>query len=229
MPRYLDLSHDIFDGMVTYPGLPSPSIGTVLSREESRGRYAAGVEFHIGSITLCTNTGTYLDTPAHRYGDGFDLTGLPLASCVDLPAVVIDIPPGSPHDAEPFGFGPEHLGLEGLAGTAVLLRTGWSRHWGTADYVANRHPYLTAAGTRALVDAGVTLVGIDSLNIDGTVGTDRPAHSGLLAAGIPIVEHLTGLEALPTRGARFTAVPIKVAGLGTFPVRAFATLPDDPA
>ncbi len=226
MVRFIDLSHDIHDGMITYPGLPVPTTATVLSREESRGRYAPGVEFHIGSITLCTNTGTYLDTPAHRYGDGFDLTGLPLASCVDLPAVVIDLPSDAP--AGPFGFGPALFEGRRIGGAAVLLRTGWSRYWGTPEYVSDQHPYLTAAGTAALVDAGAALVGIDSLNIDSTVGKDRPAHSGLLAAGIPIVEHLTGLESVPGSGACFTAVPIKVAGLGTFPVRAFATVPDRP-
>ena len=224
VPTFVDLSHTIHDGMVTYPGLPPAELGTVLSREESRGRYAPGVEFHIGTATLCTNTGTYLDTPAHRYEDGWDLTGLPLERCVDLPAVVVDIPAGAPE--RPFGFGASHLhGLE-LSGAAVLLRTGWSDHWGTDTYGSPDHPYLSAEGTDALVESGAVLVGIDSLNLDSTVGNDRPAHSGLLAAGIPIVEHLTGLSGLPTTGARFTAVPIKVAGLGTFSVRAFATIAD---
>ncbi len=226
MPTYVDLSHTIHNGMVTYPGLPAAELGTVLSREESRARYAAGVEFHIGTATLCTNTGTYLDTPAHRYEDGWDLTGLPLDRCVDLPTVVVDIPADVTN--RPFGFAASHLdGLE-LAGAAVLLRTGWSEHWGTDAYASSDHPYLTAEGTAALVGAGATLVGIDSLNIDSTVGDDRPAHSGLLAAGIPIVEHLTALSGMPATGARFTAVPIKVAGLGTFSVRAFATIARPP-
>ena len=224
MTTYLDLSHTIHDGMTTYPGLPVPALGTVLSREDSRGRYENGAEFHIGSITMCTNTGTYLDTPSHRYEDGWDLSGLPLDRCVDLPVVVVDIP--STDVDEPFGFGSEHLAGVAVAGAAVLLRTGWSRHWGTPAYLTNQHPYLTAAGTTALVEGGAVLVGIDSLNIDGTEGMDRPAHSGLLAAGIPIVEHLTNLDALPLTGARFSAVPIKVAGLGSFPVRAFAAIPD---
>lgn len=224
MVTYIDLSHTIHHGMTTYPGLPVPEVGTVLSREDSRGRYANGAEFHIGSLTLCTNTGTYLDTPSHRYEDGWDLRALPLDRCVDLPAIVIDPPSPVGRDPEPFGFGPEQFEGHALAGAAVLLRSGWSRHWGTPDYLGDRHPYLTSAGTQALVEAGVVLVGIDSLNIDTTVGTDRPAHTGLLAAGIPIVEHLTGLDALPSTGARFTAVPIKVAGLGSFPVRAFASI-----
>jgi kynurenine formamidase len=226
MTVFIDLSHEIHHGMVTYPGLPAAAISTVMSREESRSRYAPGVEFHIGSATLCTNTGTYLDTPAHRYEDGWDLTGLPLDRCADLPAVLIDVPAGE--EARPFGFTAAHFEGRDLAGTAVLLRTGWSERWGTAAYAGNDHPFLSASGTDALVSAGVTLVGIDSLNIDSTVGGERPAHSGLLAAGIPIVEHLTGLDALPTSGARFFAVPIKVAGLGTFAVRAFATIADAP-
>lgn len=222
MATFIDLSHTITDGMITYPGLPAPRLGTVLSREASRGRYAPGVEFHIGSIELCTNTGTYLDTPSHRYADGWNLARLPLDRCVDLPLVVIDLPAGT---ASPYGFGPvDFRGLD-IAGAAVILRTGWSRHFGTADYVATGHPFLSKAGTDALVAAGVTLVGIDALNIDSTIGADRPAHTGLLAAGIPIVEHLTNLAALPLAGARFTAVPIKIEGLGTFPVRAFATIP----
>ncbi len=231
MPTFVDLSHEIHHGMVTYPGLPAAELGTVLSREESRARYAPGVEFHIGSATLCTNTGTYLDTPAHRYEDGWDLTGLPLERCADLPAVVVDIPadPGGRAERQPpFGFDATHFNGLALTGAAVLLRTGWSEHWGTDAYAADHHPYLTAEGTEALVDAGVALVGIDSLNIDSTVGNDRPAHSGLLAAGIPIVEHLTRLAELPALGARFHAVPIKVAGLGTFAVRAFAVIADRP-
>lgn len=227
MSTFIDLSHEIHDGMVTYPGLPAVEVTTVLSREDSRGRYAPGVEFHIGSATLCANTGTYLDTPAHRYADGYDLTGLPLERCADLPAVVVDLPAGE--DGIGFGFGPEHLAGAALEGAAVLLRTGWSDRWGTDAYAAQDHPYLSGPGTDALVAAGAALVGIDSLNIDSTVGTDRPAHSGLLAAGIPIVEHLTGLAALPSTGARFSAVPIKVGGLGTFAVRAFASVPDQPA
>ncbi len=224
MPTFVDLSHEIHHGMVTYPGLPAAEVTTVLSREDSRARYAPGVEFHIGSATLCTNTGTYLDTPAHRYEHGWDLTGLPLSSCADLPAVVVDRPAGA--SEAPFGFGPEHFAGRRLTGAAVLLRTGWSDRWGTDAYAGSDHPFLTAAGTDALVAAEVALVGIDALNVDSTVGNDRPAHSGLLAAGIPVVEHLTGLDRLPATGARFTAVPIKVAGLGTFAVRAFAVIPD---
>ena len=224
MPTFVDLSHEIRQGMVTYPGLPAAEVSTVLSREESRARYAPGVEFHIGSATLCTNTGTYLDTPAHRYADGWDLTGLPLERCADLPAVVVDPPLGTRE--RPFGFEPAAFAGLALGGAAVLLRTGWSDHWGSDAYFADDHPFLSAAGAQALVAAGVALVGIDSLNLDSTVGNDRPAHSRLLAAGIPIVEHLTALGALPASGARFSAVPIKVAGLGTFAVRAFATIAD---
>jgi arylformamidase len=221
MARLIDLSHDITDGMQTYPGLPVPRTATVLSREDSRSRYAEGTEFHIGSVELCTNTGTYLDTPFHRYADGHDLTGLELGRCADLPATVIHVGRGSA------GVEPDVLGDIDLEGHAVLFDTGWSRHWGSEEYFSNSHPYLTEATVDALIEAGAALVGIDSLNIDSTIGGERPAHTKLLAAGIPIVEHLTNLSELPTTGACFTAVPPKIAGLGTFTVRAFAIVPDD--
>jgi arylformamidase len=217
MGTFIDLSHDLTEGMVTYPGLPVPRYGTVLSREDSRGRYDTGVEFHIGTVELCTNTGTYLDTPYHRYADGHDLAALPLERCADLPAVVIRTD-GAPLDDAA-------VRAVDVRGTAVLVHTGWDVHWGTEQYLAKDHPYVTPAAVQALVAGGATLVGIDSLNIDSTVGGDRSAHSLLLGAGIPIVEHLTNLASVPDRGARFTAVPPKFAGLGTFTVRAFATVP----
>jgi kynurenine formamidase len=220
MATYFDLSHDVRDGMVTYPGLPVPRIGAVLTREASRGRYAEGTEFDISSIEMCSNTGTYLDTPFHRYADGHDLSGLPLDRCADLPAVVVDATAIGPAiDATVFG-----TQLDRLHGAAVLVHTGWDRHWGAAAYLGADHPYLTESAVRALVGAGVALVGIDSLNIDDTVGGERPAHTLLLAAGIPIVEHLTNLGSLPPEGGRFSAVPVKVVGMGTFPVRAYAVV-----
>jgi len=212
----IDLSHDIRDGMVTYPGLPAPRVGTVLSREASKDKYAPGTEFHIGSIEMCTNTGTYLDTPFHRYHDGPDLTGLELARCADLPALVV-------RSSGP-AIGPEAFAGLGFRGHAVLVHTGWDRHFGTDAYLSGPHPHLTESAVRVLVDGGATLVGIDSLNIDATSTGERPAHTLLLAAGIAIVEHLTNLGAVPDSGARFTAAPIKVAGLGTFSVRAFASV-----
>ncbi len=220
MSTLIDLSHNVTEGMQTYPGLPVPRYGSVLTRENSRGKYAPGVEFTIGSVELCTNTGTYLDTPFHRYADGHDLAQLPLGACVDLRLVLIE---------HPTGGAPASL-LDGLdvTGAAVVFRTGWSIHWGTDRYFANDHPYVTAECSQRLVDQGAVLVGIDSLNIDGTAGSDRPAHSLLLSAGIPIVEHLTNLDSVPVSGARFTAVPVKMVGLGTFPVRAFATVPSRP-
>jgi kynurenine formamidase/predicted enzyme related to lactoylglutathione lyase len=215
MARYVDLSHDVRDGMLTYPGLPAPRLGSVLTREASRGRYDEGVEFDIGSIELCTNTGTYLDTPFHRYADGHDLTGLLLERCVDLPAVVVRVD----HPA----IGPGDI-PEGIEGAALLLHTGWSEHFGTERYFDKSHPYLTPEAVDVVLARGAVLVGIDSLNIDSAAGGNRTAHTKLLAADIAIVEHLTNLAELPQRGARFTAVPVKVAGLGTFPVRAFATV-----
>jgi kynurenine formamidase len=208
--QLLDLSHTVSDGMITYPGLPGPAISDHLSREASRERYAPGTEFQIGRIDMVANTGTYLDTPAHRFPDGFDLASVPIEQVALLPGVVVD------------GVDPATLaGLE-LAGRAVLFRTGWDRHWGTDAYGAAGHPFLPPETTEALLAGGAALVGIDSVNIDGTETGDRPVHTALLGAGILIVEHLTGLAGLPARPFTFTAVPVKVAGMGTFPVRAFA-------
>jgi kynurenine formamidase len=216
--RFVDLSHEVHDGLVTYPGVASPRIDAELTREASRERFAPGTEFFIGRIEMSANTGTYLDTPFHRFSDGIDLAGLPLESVVDLPAIVVDAPP------DRRGLDPADLPPSGrLAGHAVLIRTGWSRHFGTPAY-ADGHPYVSGEAAAALVSAGAALVGIDSLNIDETAGRERPTHTQLLAAEIPIVEHLTGLEALPEAGSRFFAVPVKVRGMGSFPVRAFARI-----
>ncbi|HYD10566.1 MAG TPA: cyclase family protein [Acidimicrobiales bacterium] len=205
--RYVDLSHTVADGLVTYPGLPAPAISDHLSRADSRERYAPGTEFQIGRIEMVANTGTYLDTPFHRYADGHDLSALPLERIAGVPGIV-------------FGPGDDLTGDVG--GTAVLVRTGWDEHWGTERYGDPSHPFLSAALTDALVRAEPAFVGIDSVNIDDTRGGGRPVHSALLAAGIPIVEHLTNLGALPASGFEVFAVPVKVAGMGTFPVRAFA-------
>ncbi|HEY7281312.1 MAG TPA: cyclase family protein [Actinomycetota bacterium] len=216
MAHIVDLTHPIGAGTITYPGLPAPELSDHLSREASRERYAPGTEFHIGRITMVGNTGTYLDTPFHRYPDGTDLATTPLGRMVELDGLVVD------------GTGRPSVGatlLEGrsVAGRAVLLRTDWSRNWGTDAYLAG-HPFLTADGAAWLVDRGAALVGIDSLNIDSTDTGERPAHSALLAAGIPVVEHLCNLHALPVEGFRFSAAPTPVAGLGTFPVRAYGVL-----
>lgn len=211
----IDLSHVIEDGMVTYPGLPGPEVSEHLTFDESHAHYAAGTEFAIGRINLVANTGTYLDTAAHRYRGADDLSSLPLGRCALLPGVCVE--GGSVIGAEDFD------GLD-LEGRAVLLRTGWDRYWGTETYAHPEHPHLSEAGTHRLVSGGAALVGIDSVNIDDTRGDARPAHSALLAAGVPVVEHLTGLHALPGAGFRFTAVPPAVRGLATFPVRAFAAV-----
>lgn len=220
MRTLIDLSHDITEGMITYPGLPGPRTSSFLTRADSAAHYAEGTTFDIGMVELCTNTGTYLDTPFHRYADGHDLSGLDLARCADLPAVVIDATGHLP------AISPEAIGDLDIEGHAVLFHTGWSQHWGSERYMSAEHPHLTAATVDALIEGGAVLVGIDSLNIDDTVGGERPAHTALLAASIPIVEHLTNLGELPVLGARFTAVPPKLAGLGTFTVRAFAVLAD---
>jgi arylformamidase len=219
MASYLDLSHPIRDGLVTYPGLPAPVITDHLSREASHSRYAPGYEFQIGRIDMIANTGTYLDTPFHRFPGGHDLAGLDLARVVDVPAVVVDGAAEGPIGSSTF------TGLD-LTGRAVLVRTGWSRHWATEAYGDSSHPGLDGGAAAALVAAGVALVGIDSVNMDLTTTGERPAHTALLDAGIPVVEHLTNLDRLPPSPApfTFTAVPPAIEGMGTFPVRAFATL-----
>jgi arylformamidase len=214
----VDLSHTIEHDMTTYPGLPGPEISDHLSFEQSQGHYAEGTEFSIGRVSMVANTGTYLDTPAHRFREGHDLDGLPLERCADLPLVVIDAEEGGPIGAAP-------IQEAAIDGAAVLLRTGWDTHWRTERYGDPGHPHLTAEGAEALVVSKTALVGIDSVNIDDTTTGERPAHTILLAAGIPVVEHLTRLDQLPTRGARLTAVPPRIRGLATFPVRAFAAVP----
>ncbi|PTA42764.1 cyclase family protein [Micromonospora sp. RP3T] len=219
--RLVELSHEISDGLVTLPGWPGPRITDWLTRETSRQRYAPGVEFHVGRIDMVANTGTYVDTPAHRFADGVDLAGMPLDRLADLPGVVVRVPAGV-RAVDRLLLAPYEV-----AGRAVLLHTGWDTHFGTDRYAAADAPFLTGDGASWLVEAGAALVGIDSINIDDmspAAAGERPAHSTLLAAGIPIVEHLTGLSGLPPSGFRFTAAPPRVAGMGTFPVRAFATV-----
>jgi arylformamidase len=215
--RLVDLSHRITHGMTTHPGLPAPIICDYLSREASRGRYAPGVELQIGKIEMVANTGTYVDAPFHRYSDGADLADLRLESLAELDAVVIR--------ADPTSRAVDRAALEGVAvgGRAVLIQTGWDRHWGTPRYLSS-NPHLTAAAAEWLRREGAVLVGIDSVNIDNLEDLARPVHSTLLAAAIPIAEHLTGLGALPPSGFRFSAVPAKVAGFGTWPVRAYAAI-----
>jgi kynurenine formamidase len=217
--RLVDLSHPIEDGMTTYPGLPVPDIQPFLTREASVERYAPGVTFAIDVLTLCGNTGTYVDSPFHRYGDGADLAGLPLERLVDVPAVRVDVTGAATRAID----APALLPYD-LAGKAVLVHTGFDRHWGTDAY-GHDNPFLTAAAVELLVREGAAIVGIDSLNIDDPADLARPAHSGLLGAGIPICEHLTNLAAVPVQGALFSAIPAPVRGTGTFPVRAFASLP----
>jgi kynurenine formamidase len=209
----IDLSHTIEAGMTTYPGLPGPVVCDFLSREASREIYAAGTEFQIGKLEMVSNTGTYIDSPFHRYPDGIDIADLDLASLADLDAIVIAVT-GRSSDASVFADAD-------VAGKAVLVHTGWDVHWRTPQYFEG-HPFLTGDAAEHLVRHGAALVGIDSLNIDDTSTGERPVHSTLLGAGIPIVEHLRGLEQLPAAGFRFSAVPPKVRGMGTFPVRAHA-------
>lgn len=216
--RLIDVSHTVESGMLTYKGLPAPVVCDYLSREASRKLYSAGTEFQIGHIEMVANTGTYVDSPFHRFANGRDLSELPLESLANLDCLVARIgPPGSRAiDTLPFA-------TTDVRGKAVLIHTGWARHWRTEDYFEG-FPYLTGPLAQWLRDAGAVMVGIDSHNIDDTDTGERPVHSTLLGADIPIVEHLCGLEAVPERGAKFFAVPVKVKGFGTFPVRAFAAV-----
>jgi kynurenine formamidase len=212
----IDVSHTVEHGMITYKGLPAPIICDYLSREESRKRYAPGTEFQIGKIEMVANTGTYIDSPFHRYPDGKDLADLPLQSLANLECLVARVPRGPGRTIDRLPFRPEEV-----RGRAVLVDTGWDRHWRTDAYFEG-HPFLSGELAAWLTDAGAALVGIDSFNIDNTDTGERPVHSTLLGREIPIVEHLRGLSALPDRGSRFFAVPVKVRGFGTFPIRAFA-------
>lgn len=212
----IDLSHTITDGMITYPGLPAPQITDHLTREAAEEIYGPGITFQIGMVNLCTNTGTYLDVPFHRYADGHDLTGLTLDRVAEVPAVCLDRRGQTAIDISTDD-------LAGLAGHAVLIRTDHSVHFGTDAYMLN-HPYLTADAAQALVAADVACVGIDSLNIDSTEGGERPVHTIVLRADIPIIEHLTELSQLPASGFTFSAVPPKIEGAGTFTVRAYARI-----
>jgi kynurenine formamidase len=214
----VDLSHDVVHGMTTYRGLPGPILSEYLSREASRAHYAPGTEFHIGRIEMVANTGTYVDAPFHRYAGGKDLAELPLASVADLEGIVIR----APH-ARGRAVGPDRIGRRDVAGKAVLVHTGWDERWGEDRYCEGS-PYLTADAARVLAEGGAALVGIDAHNIDETSGGARPVHSLLLGRDIPIVEHLCNLAALPDERFRFFAVPVKVRGMGTFPVRAFAVI-----
>ena len=218
--RIVDLSHPIRHGLITFPGLPAPEMRPYLTRERSRSLYEPGTEFEIGQITMVGNTGTYLDSPFHRYPNGTDLAGLPLESCVDLPGVLVRTAVGGSRAVDVGA-----LAALDVTGRAVLLHTGGDAAWGRPEYAVDA-PYLTEAGARWLADHGARLVGIDSVNIDDAQGGGaRPAHSILLGAGIPVVEHLTGLGRLPPAGFLFSAAPVPVEAFASFPVRAYASVP----
>ena len=214
--KLIDLSHTVEDGLVTYPGLPAPLICDFLSREDSRQHYTGGTEFHIGKIEMVANTGTYVDSPFHRYAHGKDLSQLPLEWLANLDGIVV----------QATGRQTRAIGRQAFEGLevndkAVLVHSSWDAHWNTEKYFSG-HPYLTGEAAEYLAQAGAVLVGIDSLNIDDTADGTRPVHSILLARDIPIVEHMCNLEAVPDSGFKFFAVPVKVKAFGTFPVRAFA-------
>jgi len=214
--KLVDVSHTVEHGMTTYKGLPEPIISDYLSREQSRSRYAPGTEFHIGKIEMVANTGTYLDSPFHRYARGRDLADLDLYSIANLDGIVVRcVDRSDPEITQDF------FGALDVKDKAVLVHTGWDKHWRTEEYSNGNHPYLTEGAATYLAQNAAALVGIDSFNIDGTREGTRPAHSILLGHDIPVVEHLCGLGELPDRGFKFFAVPVKVRQFGTFPVRAF--------
>lgn len=220
----IDVCHTIEDGMITYKGLPPPVITDYLTREKSKAVYAPGTEFHIGRIEMVANTGTYLDSPFHRYAEGDDLAKLDLYSLANLDGIVV----------RKVGTLEREISLEDVKhldvkGKAILFHTGWDMRWRTEGYADGTHPFLAEAAAEYLAQSGVALVGIDSYNIDDTADGRRPAHSILLAHNIPIVEHLCGLGELPDQGFKFFAVPVKVKRFGTFPVRAFGLVPKDAA
>ncbi|MGB3299330.1 MAG: cyclase family protein [Phormidesmis sp.] len=217
MKKLIDLSHTVEEGMVTYKGIPAPLICDFLTREASKAYYAEGTTFHIGKIEMAANTGTYLDSPFHRYADGKDLSELKLEAIADLDGVVLRVKPGETT------IGPELFADIDAKGKAVLIHTDWAKHWRTDQYFED-HPHLNEAAAAWLKEAGATLVGIDSYNIDGTKTGARPAHSILLGADIPIVEHMCNLQDLPDSSFKFNAVPVKVKKFGTFPVRAYAVV-----
>jgi len=215
--KLIDLSHEVEHGMITYKGLPAPIICDFLSREDSRKNYAEGTQFVIGKIEMVANTGTYVDSPFHRFADGIDLAGLPLESLADLEGVVVHV-----QSLERIITAKAFDGVN-VKGKAVLVHTDWARHWRTDQYFEG-HPFLTKDAAEYLVKAGVAFVGIDTYNIDDTTDGTRPAHTALLGNNIPICEHMCGLELLPDTGFRFHAAPVKVKAFGTFPVRAYAVL-----
>lgn len=215
--KLIDLSHEVEHGMITYKGLPAPIICDFLSREESRKHYAEGTEFSIGKIEMVANTGTYVDSPFHRFADGIDLAELPLESLADLEGMVVHV--------QEFGRAIPAEAFQGLSirGKAILIHTDWARHWRTDQYFEG-HPFLTRGAAQYLADSGAAFVGIDTYNIDDITDGARPAHTILLGSRIPICEHMCGLEQLPDDGFRFHAAPVKVKAFGTFPVRAYAVL-----
>ena len=215
--QLIDLSHTVEHGMITYKGLPAPIICDFLSREDSRKHYAEGTEFNIGKIEMVANTGTYVDSPFHRFADGLDLSELPLESLADLEGVVVR--------AQNFGRAITAQIFRGIniKEKAVLIHTDWARHWRTDQYFEG-HTFLTKDAAEFLVEGGAAFVGIDTYNIDDTTDGTRPAHTTLLGNRIPICEHMCAFETLPDGGFRFHAAPVKVKAMGTFPVRAYAVL-----
>jgi kynurenine formamidase len=216
--RFFELSHPIADGMRMFPGLEPPRVGAVLDHAASRPHYDGQAEFYLGWIEMAGNTGTYLDSPFHRFPDRPDISELALEDLAGLPGLVLD---GRVADDRSVALEAEE---SDLAGKAVLIRTGWDERWGTDAYWAPG-PFVAPESLELLLRARPKLVGVDFWNVDDAVGDpSRRVHTALLSTGILIVEHLCGLAALPSTGFRFYAVPLRVVGGASFPVRAFAEL-----
>ena len=212
----LDLSHKLTPGMPSYPGLPAPQFHTFLPHDDAarQSNYAPGTTFQIARYDLGGNTGTYVDAPFHRHRDKADLASVPLEQLANLEGILIAGPADGPIEPRNFsGFS--------VRGKAVLVHTNWSAHWGTPNYFRSG-PFLTGAACEHLVHAGAVLVGIDCANIDNMQDPARPAHTILLAADIPIVEHLRGLDQIGGRSFHFFATPPAIQGGTSFPVRAIA-------
>jgi arylformamidase len=224
--RVVDLSHTVEPGMLTHPGLPGPEREVFRSREQYRE--STGTDFQIDRVTMVGNTGTYLDSPYHRFADGDDLASLPLSAVVDLPVLVVDARTGGRAvDADLLTRALSGAPAGEVRGAAVLLHTGGDVAWGGEGY-AEDAPFLTGDGADWLTEHRPALVGIDAVNIDDLADLSRPAHTRLLGAHVLVLEHLTNLAAVPARGARLHAAPLAWRGIGTWPVRAYVLTADAP-
>lgn len=218
---YIDLSHSIENGTVTYPGDPPALIELTLDRKLTSklngGGTTSGVE--INTIKMVSTSGTYIDAPYHVFEDGKKIKDYPIEKLVNLPSIVVKIPENRNY------FDVQDISGINVKGKAVLFFSGHDKFFMTPEYGKNA-PYLTIELANILVEKGAIFVGIDSPLIDNMEKQSElgiPVHYKLLGADIPICEDLANLELLPTDGFTITALPAKVA-LESFPARVFATV-----